>query len=254
MDGVTWQRESPASARFAVSSASPKLEEALAAARKSGWLMGQPSDFTDQLLAHASLRQYRKKQLVIEFAEAGPGLHFLLRGSVDVWVPRLTGELFPVHLVPPLQWFGELGALTGRGCFAEYYARGASSALYIPRSAITSLEAASPRFRQAFLELLSLSIKDLMEKAGDLAGLDPERRVISKLVTLSGPAGEADEDEAGHVLPLSQAELAVVSCVSRAFMNAVLAKLEKAGILKLGYRRIVVLERRRLLAALRDER
>lgn len=228
------------------------LEDALAAARQSAWLAGQPTAFTERLVACALLRTYQKKHLIIELDQPGQGLYFLLKGGVDVWVPRLTGELFPVSLVPPFQWFGEFGAITGKKCLAEYSARTASTVLVIPRSAIAALEAESKDYRDALMDLLSFGIRGLLCMGGDLAGHDPELRVISKLVTFPDCSGD-HRDREEHVLPLSQTELAAVSCVSRSTVNLILSKLEKAGIVELGYRRIVVRKRQSLLAALRED-
>jgi CRP/FNR family transcriptional regulator, cyclic AMP receptor protein len=230
-----------------------RLGGAVAMARSSAWLAGLPDAFVEQFLASASLRQYRRGQVIIEFDQRDHGLHFLLDGAVDVWVPRLTGELLPVHLIPPYHWFGEFGALTGQRGFAEYCTKMPSTSLYIPRAAIVALEMHGPAYREVLMELLSLSIRHLLELSGDLAGLDPEKRVMSKLVTLTGCASPNCND-GEHVLPISQIELGVVCCVSRATMNLILAKLEKAGLVRLGYRRVVVLRRQELLTALKEER
>lgn len=231
----------------------PGLHEARAMARQSRWLMGQAPDFAQRLLAQASFRHYRKRQVICGIDEESPGLHFLVRGAVDVWVPRPTGELIPIHLITARHWFGGIGALTGHAGLAAYHACTASWALCIPRSAIRQMETEHPAARQVFLDLLAFSVREMMEMTSDLVGLDAEKRVISKLVTLSGTEGRAALDKDGYALPVSQSELAIVSNTSRATTNAILAKLEKAGILKLGYRKVLVLKRRALLAALGQE-
>lgn len=232
----------------------PNLQDARAMARQSRWLMAQSPDFAQRLLAHASLRQYKKRQVICGVDDETPGLHFLVRGAVDVWVPRPTGELIPIHLVAARHWFGGMGAMTGHAGLAAYHACTPSSVLCIPRSAIRLLEAEHPSFRQAFLDLLAASVRDMMEMTSDLVGLDAEKRIIAKLVTLSGTEARAAQDQEGYALPVSQSELALVSNASRATTNAILAKLEKAGILKLGYRKVLVLKRSALLAALGQDR
>lgn len=67
--------------------AGPSLHDSRVVARQSNWLMAQPADFAQRLLAHASLRQYRKRQVISGIDDENPGLHFLIRGAVDVWVP-----------------------------------------------------------------------------------------------------------------------------------------------------------------------
>lgn len=144
--------------------------------------------------------------------------------------------------------------MTGHAGLTAYHACTASWALSIPRATIRAMEMEKPAYRQAFLDLLAMSVRDMMEMTSDLVGLDAEKRVISKLLTLSGTEGRAAMDTEGYALPVSQSELAIVSNASRATTNAILAKLEKAGIVKLGYRRVLVLKRSGLLAALGKER
>ena len=225
------------------------MEDGLDLARRSVWLASQPQAFADALLAHASFRQFRRGEVIVDLNEAASGLYFLLQGTVDVSRPRMTSELYPVHFLTPNRWFGEHAALTGIGSFAEYRARMASSALHIPRAAIQRLQTESGEFRQSLMELLSFAIRDLMEMAGDMAGLDPGKRVVSKLLTLSanGLGGAGSDTQAVSV---SQAELATICCVSRPLINQFLGKLEKSGILKLEYRRIVILRRAALIDAL----
>lgn len=230
--------------------AAPDLEEAVAAARRSPWLSDQPRGFGDALLARACLQRFAKNQIIIGLEE-DTGLHFLLLGAVEVAVPRLTLELFPVHIIAGGQWFGEHGAVTGKPSFAEYRARTLSSTLTIPRAAIAELEAHHPGGRAAFVELLSFTIRTQMEMAGDLSGLDAENRVRSKLLTLSAAAGMRAAGD-GVSVPISQEDLAVVSCVSRPTVCKVLRKLEDAGTIRLGYRRIEILRRGELLSALRS--
>lgn len=247
---MLWLRKEHAQERKtpAVLPLSQKLEDGIELARRSVWLASQPAAFVEALLAQASFRQFRRGEVIVELNETVSGLYFLLHGTVDVSRPRMTSELYPVHFLTPNRWFGEHAALTGIGSFAEYRARMASAALYIPRAAIQRLQTESGEFRQSLMELLSFTIRDLMEMVGDMAGLDPGKRVISKLLTLSA-TGSEDSGEV-QAVSISQAELATICCVSRPLINQFLGKLEKTGVLKLEYRRIVILRRAGLIEAL----
>lgn len=231
--------------------AAPGLEDAMAAARRSPWLSGQPRAFADAVLARCSLQRFTKNEVIIGLEAADTSLHFLLQGAVEVAVPRATLELFPVHIMAAGQWFGEHGAVTGKPSFAEYRARTLCSTLAIPRAALAEVEARLPGGHAALVELLSLTIRAQMEMAGDLAGFDAENRVRSKLLTLSAVSGmKAGEAEVS--VPISQEDLAVVSCVSRPTVCKILRKLEEAGTIRLGYRRIEILHRGELLSPLKN--
>lgn len=227
----------------------PTRAVAIEAARQSEWLAAQPPDLADALLSQAVLRSFRKGQVILGIDEADAGLHFLVQGTVDLWIPRSGGDLIPVHLLTPSQWFGELGALTSRRGLVEYSGRSNGSSLVIPQFAIAVLRAKRPDFGQASLDLLGNSVKCLAEIAGDHAGLSPESRVISKLVTLSAQGAGLGERPV-HALPISQEELAAMCCVSRQTVNSLLRRLSQRGILRVSYRQISVLSRGALLTLL----
>lgn len=229
--------------------AAPTLEQAREAARASPWLCAQPSHVQEALLCDAALQTFEKHQKIINFDDDGSDLYFLLQGSVEVGMarPRAGAQLFPVHIVAALNWFGEHGAVTGKASFAEYRARSPCSALVIARAALQALAAREASFQQVLLELLSGAIRNYLELAGDMSGLDVESRVRCKLFALSGSARPA-ADGNGVDIPMSHEELAIVACVSRASACSVLSSLQNAGVVKLGYRRITVLRRDELVA------
>jgi CRP-like cAMP-binding protein len=221
-----------------------RLTSALASACSSSWLSAQTPEFRERILRQSKLIKFSKDQRIIRLDERGSDLYFLLEGAVQVLVPRANLEVIPTHVLCPLQWFGEYGALTGCENVAEYRARVPSTALVVTQSRLLGANS-DPCFQKAVVELLAGALRDYLELSGGLAGLKGEHRVRSKLHTLSGSARAVMEGRRKVII--SQDELAAVSCVSRTVVSKVLAQLETAGIISCGYRCIAIIDRDKLL-------
>ena len=189
--------------------------------------------------------KFSKDQRIIRLDERGSDLYFLLEGAVQVLVPRANLEVIPTHVLAPLEWFGEYGALTGNENVAEYRARVPSSALVVAQSGLLAARS-DPAFHGAVVELLAGALRGYLELSAGLAGLKGEQRVRSKLHTLSGSAC-AISDGARKVI-VTQDELAAVSCVSRSVVSKVLSQLENEGIISCVCKCIAVVQRGMLLA------
>lgn len=226
--------------------APPPLSQALAAARQSSWLAEQPAGFCDALLKLASFRRFDKNQIITRLDDEGSSLHFLLHGAVEMLVPWSAQDILPVHIVSPLEWFGEYGAITGKSNFAEYRARTPCSAVAISHASLVLLKAQEPGFHEAIIGLLATAMRTHLEWAAALTGNDAGNRIRSRLFHLAGAAKQMP-GENGIVVPLSQEEIAIVTSVSRATVSKVLKQLQDEGIIRLGYRKIVVLERDELI-------
>jgi len=220
------------------------LRSAVAAACMSPWLSGRPREFRERVLRKSRLVRFAKDERIIRLDERGSNLYFLVEGAVQVLVPRANLEVVPTHVLSPMEWFGEYGAVTGRESVAEYRARVPSSALVVKQSGL--LDARSdPCFHGAVVELLAGSIRSHLELSAGLAGLKGEQRVRSKLHALSGSTCHATGG--ARKVIVSQDDLAAVSCVSRSVVSKVLAQLENEGTIMPGYRCIMVLDREKLL-------
>lgn len=208
-------------------------------------MSGLTLEFRERILRKSKLIKFSKDQRIIRLDEKGSDLYFLLEGAVQVLVPRANLEVVPTHVLSPLVWFGEYGALTGCENVAEYRARVPSTALVVTQSRLLEAES-DPSYQKAAVDLLAGALRGYLELSAGLAGLKGEQRVRSKLHTLSG--SRRDGADSQRKVIISQDELAAVSCVSRTVASKVLSQLETAGIIRCGYRWIVIVDRDKLLA------
>jgi len=219
----------------------PELDIFLGAARRSKWLSRQPASLQDQLLGRATIQRFSKDQTLIAPGEVGTPLYFVIHGAVTVSVLQAGPALAPVHIIPAMQWFGEQSALTDSPSGGEFRAKVRTTVLVVSRGALLSLREDVPAFTSAALDLFSTNMWSYLELAGDLTGLGADDRVRAKLLTLSTHYAARGDDGPVSVL-VSQEELALSSCVSRATVAKVLSQLARRRIVGIGYRKIDILD------------
>jgi CRP-like cAMP-binding protein len=218
----------------------PDHKQAVELASRSKWLVRQPTLFREILLRPATIRHFSARQKIIDIDEGGHDLYFLLRGAVQVSVARGGLAVSPIHIVPSLHWFGELGAVTESLSLAQYTARVPSSTLVIPRETLITLRQENQAYYAAAFDLLARAVGDCFGLASSVIGLEAVDRVKLKLLWLS-ESSEASKGD-GIVL-VSQGDLAIMAGVSRPTVSKVLMHLESAGVVEVGYRKIRVLKR-----------
>lgn len=222
-------------------------EDACAAARRSRWLLGQPSPFAEQLLSEARLCEFERGRIIVGVQDGSGSLHFLVKGNVELAVPSIRQEMVVVHLLSPTTWFGELSALSGVPSAAEYRARTYCVTLSIGRAQLSRLQRTQPDSGRALCELISSTAMRMAEIAAEAAERDPWIRVVAKLLSLS-----SDSPSSGGTccVPISQAALADICGLSRTTISFVLNDLEKREIVVLGYAKIFISKRDELASIL----
>jgi CRP/FNR family transcriptional regulator, cyclic AMP receptor protein len=213
--------------------------EALRAARASEWLSTQPPAFADALLRHATPQRWVKGETVISFEERETPLYFLLRGGVEVSVPRPSLDVAPIHVIAGGCWFGEHGAVTRSPSAAEFRPVVQSYALAIPRKVIEEF-LHDGSWSRPFLELLGLSHRTQLALAADLVNHSSEQRVRARLGTLARLAG-GNSGKVEVSLAIGHETLAAVTCTSRSTVCKVLNEMQDGNAIRMGYREIRVL-------------
>jgi len=219
------------------------LPQAVALARRSPWMASLPESITELLLKPARVQLFKRGEALIAMHDGDHPLYLLLRGVVEMSMPQRAETTVPVRFLLMGEWFGEYGALIGAASPAEFRARSAVSALAIPRASIAALSgdaafqaAATQRMAEGWLTFTQ-QLTDLMEKK-------PEDRIKAALLSLHRMA---DEPGAISGIPISQDDLAGITCTSRITVNKVMRALIDEGILAARYRRIEVIRPEALL-------
>lgn len=221
----------------------PGLAHAVAVARRAGWLASLPGPAAELLLRHARIQTFKRGQSLISVHGQGHPLYLLQRGVIEMSMPQQSDTTVPVRFLLSGEWFGEYGAITGAPSPAEYRARSAVAALAIPRANIAALSG-HPHFHAAATELMAQSLMKATQQLADMMEKKPEDRIKAALLSLHRMT---DKPGAISGIPISQDDLAGITCTSRITVNKVMRALIDEGILAARYRRIEVIRPEALL-------
>ena len=222
-----------------------ELEEARHLVSQHGWLSHTPEPFRHAVLARAVLQSFQAGAVIYSAGDVTGGVYGLVSGRVSIWLDK--GERAPsfVHFFRPGTWFGEGPVISGRPRLVGVGATGATQLLYLSlRSVEDILRDDPPAWR--LIAGLVLSKLDLAIGAiDDLMIRDKDKRLVAVLLRLGGCRTPGTDVTPVNV-DASQEDLATMANVARTTVNGSLRRLAQAGLIRLTYRRVVILEPNKL--------
>lgn len=196
------------------------------------------------LLAHARLRRFSEDGALYRVGDLSKALYCVVEGEIHfVNFPEIGRQLLN-YVVGPGGWFGELGLIDGEPRPHDAVFIAPCAALIISAEEFDALTREAPLIYRDIARLTYLHLRTaLVHMAGALM-LPPERRLARWL-----------EHFAVEVAPgangkrISQEDLAGAVGVSRQTASKILKKLESAGVLRVRYGAIEILDERALAVA-----
>jgi CRP/FNR family transcriptional regulator, cyclic AMP receptor protein len=178
----------------------------------------------NRLGAIATVRQYRRGQIVFAEGDSGDSLLVLVSGSLKAYSTSAEGEEFLLAVVGPGDVLGELVIADGGTRSATVSTLSASSVLRLPRDEFLKVANGEPTLMSALLAGLASVIRRLTGDAADLVFLDLPRRVAKLLL-----ADRASAQSGMPVPSLTQTEMATRVGASRQSVNAALQEFQRRG-------------------------
>ena len=187
------------------------------------------------------LREWSEGQVVLSRGQATSTALLLVKGRLRVSVTTQEGE---EHL---LRWMlpGEISGLSS--VFAEttypadLVAVGTTQVLHIERLRLIDLINRDPAVAVDLLRILGLRINHLLDTLADQSMHSLEQRVWATLERIAKFNSVTVPD--GVMLRVSQSDLAQAASASRQRVNQQLRHFQEQGLIRLGYRNIVLLRR-----------
>lgn len=196
-----------------------------------------PGDL-DALLSHARVEHYRAGQEIFAKGSPGRSMMAILKGSVRISTPSSAGREFVLTILSAGEVFGEIALFDGHDRSADATATSECDLLVLDhRDFIPFLE----RRGDLCLLLLKVMCERLRETDHVVEDAVFERldtRVAKALMRLA--AGQKDGTAKPVSLRVSQQELAGMVGATRESVNKQLHVWQRAGIVKLGKRLIVI--------------
>ncbi|MBB6252363.1 Crp/Fnr family transcriptional regulator [Nitrospirillum iridis] len=197
-----------------------------------GWLAEQSADLRAEILARGRLRAYADGQAVYRGGDAPDGLYALVSGRMRLATVQEDGREVVILHAGPGHWFGEVSMVDGLPRGQTAVARGDSLVLHLPAQAFARIVDADPRRWANFAGILSRHLRQATHYLGEVLALPTPQRAARLLALLC----RLEEAGAGPcILPLSQDDLAGMLGLSRQTTNRALGRLERAGLVRLGY-------------------
>ncbi|HZD14244.1 MAG TPA: Crp/Fnr family transcriptional regulator, partial [Pseudonocardiaceae bacterium] len=165
-------------------------------------------------------------------------LYAVIEGLVKIVFTSERGDEMVLNILGPEEIFGELALLDGSPRSASVVALKSASIFVLPRRQLLELMSTNPGLADEFLKLIGKLVRNLTEKAGDLAFLDLAGRLAKLLLQLAAIHGQVH----GVVLDsgLTQTDLAGMIGASRPAVNRALQSLAARGLIELQGRTIVL--------------
>lgn len=213
------------------------LEEVFAA---RGWLSLQPPAFRAGFIALGQPVLLERGAPVFHAGDQGGGVFGIVSGGVAVlggtrWqLPALA------HIARAGDWFGHGPILSGKDRILSFGAAERTMLLRVPLSSLRARMRDDPEFASRLAQMADMGTATTIAVARDLLIRDSARRLAAVLLRVTAMGEVPPADPGGH--PMTQAELAEMSNVSRHLANRTLGALQRAGMIEVGYNRIRLLD------------
>ncbi len=204
-------------------------------------LMRLPQEVQRTLLAVAHRRLLAPGESLFLKGSAPDALFGVLSGSLRVSVVAANGREAVIAMLEAEHWFGEVSLLVGQERVYDTYAVEATEMAVVGAADFHRLIVTQPAVHMAFTRLVCLRLRQALSWIDDAILKPLPVRLAHRLLTLDARAGDARRGQS--VLGVSQEDLAFMLGVSRQSVNRQLKLWEREAILRLDYRRVVLLDR-----------
>ena len=210
------------------------------------WFRQLPVTVQDSLLALGRPRELAAGQRLFQRGDAPCGLYAVLEGAMRVGAVSSAGKEALLTLVESPHWFGEISLFDGQPRTHDAYAEGPTRLLWIPQAPLLEWLARQPEHWRDLALLMSHKLRWVFVALEQQSLLAAAPRVAQRLLQMAEGYGE--RDVAQWRLQVSQEQLALMLSLSRQTINQILRSLEQAGVVRLGYGEVEIVDAPRLRA------
>ena len=221
-------------------------DEGLSFLASRGWLAETPAEFRTQFLSAAQWRRIDEGATVTIGGEERDDVIGLAAGTVAATTTVGLAETPTMHIARAVFWLGYGPLLLERPRVVAVEARTDLWVAVIPQAKVLPLLDGTTKWWRCFMRLLVEYGDTTALIASDLLIRQSDRRLAATILRFCGPP-DPGADPAGQLrIPITQAELADASNLSRNAAGTILRTLAGKGYIETDYRGIVVLDRARL--------
>jgi CRP/FNR family cyclic AMP-dependent transcriptional regulator len=215
-------------------------EEGLRILASRGWLSVTPVDFQRAILSRCRWQGLEAGEPIQAGGEELGELIGLAQGAIEMRTILGPAETPLMHIAHPVFWLGYVPLLLGQPRRLSASAKSPVWLARIPQDAVKKCLSERPEWWRFFLQPAIIYGDVSQTVAADLLIRDNERRCAAVLLRMAGRRFAAPDDNAPVDAPLTQDELAGAANMSRNSVGTMLKRLAARGLIKLGYRTMIV--------------
>ena len=203
------------------------------------WTAGLTDELRRRVIEETTIRTVEAGGFVCHKGEAPQYWIGVIRGLVKVLTVSPEGRSITFIGVPSGGWFGEGSLLKREPRLYDAIALRDSTIAYVPRSTFMLLLDSSVSFNRFLLLQINERLGQFVAMVEHDRLLGPDARLAKELAALFNPVLYPGN---GSTLPISQEELSMLVGLSRQRVNRALRRLERAGLVRLGYKSLTILD------------
>lgn len=201
-----------------------------------------PREALDQIAQAAWLRHYERREPILVNQPRRREIFIVVSGAVAVDSVDADGARFLLTTFAPGEAGGLIRLLEDRVFVYSYHAPQPTVLVHIPCKPMRVVLDAHPLlWKDVCLVALQRSHEQILQQRRRGLGR-LEQRVADAVLQLVHQQAPADAPGAGLIVQATQSDLAAMLSVSRQTVNKELARLQERGLLRVDYRRLVLLE------------
>ncbi|MBA5687990.1 Crp/Fnr family transcriptional regulator [Rugamonas apoptosis] len=189
--------------------------------------------------ADLRIRQYNKRDVVLQKGAAGDALLFLLTGQLQVIDVTEDGRAIGLRMLAPGDFFGEIAVINGSMRSASVVALSPVLVALLPRATALHLFSHSPSVANQMLRFLAAKVQRDSEFRALLSIHNTSKRIYTFLELLKEK--KEGEEEVVENLPTHQ-DIANMINTSRETVTRTLLTLVQQGIIKKGTHRLIIIK------------
>lgn len=224
-----------------------EFDRAVSILSNTGWLKDRSPSARDLILSCGRIRRHAANETIYHVGDPADGLHGLVEGGVQITLPSDDGTDFVGHREDAGFWIGDLALFAEQKRLVSVFTTRPSLTLFLPQPRLLSLVSAHPELFRDFYALSHANTAIALRLLANLSVSNSEKRLSLRLLHYA----EITQDQDGWI-KIPQEMLARMVAVSLPTLQRILRRLGDQGLVEVGYSRLRVLDRERLVTACQD--
>lgn len=202
---------------------------------------------TRAMISNLAKQVVFKKGRIIE-TRGEPAAHFYLieSGLVQLGINGIDGSQFNLTRLGPGHTFGETAFFLNHSVIHDAKAESDVTLFKLSRPVVDQLMSESLVFSKALVSVACMRVQTTLGYIGDTLGMPLDARVAKQILSVSASAKDA------IVINVRQVDLAHSLGVSRVSIGKGIKSLAKQNLIKVGYGKLEVLDRKKLIDLVRQ--